>query len=235
MNKLYSIFCLLLIVVSTSAQVERDFIRRGNRFMRDSLYDKAQIEYQKAIEAENTSALAHYNLGNALLMQSKAEDAMKEFEKASKLSKDPQELAHIYHNMGVMLQSAKQIDKALACYKEALRKNPHADDTRYNYLVCLHQLKNNQGQDNQDQQQDENGEDEKKEQEKNQQQEKKDKKNDEKEQKNEQDTPKPNPEQMSKENAEQMLQAAMQNEKDTQEKIQQAQQQPQRKHLQKQW
>lgn len=235
MNRIFSFLCLIMLTLCVNAQVERDYIRRGNRYMRDSIFDKAQIEYQKAIEVDNTSALAHYNLGNALLMQSKAEDAMKEYESASKLSKDPQELAHIYHNMGVLLQSAKQLDKALACYKEALRKNPHADDTRYNYLVCLHQLKNNQGQDNQDQQQDENGEDEKKEQDKQQQQDKQDQKNDQKQEQKEQDAPKPNPEQMSKENAEQMLQAAMQNEKDTQEKIQQAQQQPQRKHLQKQW
>ena len=234
MNKIVTLFCLIIFTLCSNAQVERDFIRRGNRYMRDSIFDKAQIEFQKAIEVDNTSALAHYNLGNALLMQSKAEDAMKEFEAASKLSKDPQELAHIYHNMGVLLQSAKQLDKAMACYKEALRKNSHADDTRYNYLLCLRQLKNNQGQDNKNQQQDENGEDEKKEQEK-QQQDKKDQKNDQKQDEKEQDTPKPNPEQMSKENAEQMLQAAMQNEKDTQEKIQQAQQRPQRKHLQKQW
>lgn len=224
---LFSVLCLPLL-----AQADRDFVRRGNRFMRDSLYEKAQVEYQKAIEADNTSSLAHYNLGNALLHQSKPEDAMKEYEIAIKMEKNPQRLAHIYHNMGTLLQSSKQLDKAIACYKNALRNNPHADDTRYNYLLCLRQQK--EGGDNQDQQQDQQGEDEKKEQDQ-QQQDKQDKENPDKQDQKEQDTPKPDPEQMSKENAEQMLQAAMQNEKETQEKIQQAQQQPQRKRLQKQW
>ena len=34
--------------------------------MRDTLYAKAQVEYQKAIEADNTNAIAHYNMGNTI-------------------------------------------------------------------------------------------------------------------------------------------------------------------------
>ena len=226
---------MLLGSLAVMGQTERDYVRRGNRFMRDSLYDKAQVEYQKAIEVDNTSALAHYNLGNAFLHQNKPEEAMKEYEAATKLEKNPQRLAHIYHNMGTLLQSSQKLSEAIQCYKNALRNNPHADDTRYNYLLCLHQQKNggdNQNQDNQNQ--DQNQDQDKKEQDQ-QQQDKKDQQNDQKQEEKEQEQPKPDPEQMSKENAEQMLKAAMQNEKETQEKIQQAQQEPQRKRLQKQW
>jgi len=198
--------------------------------MRDSIFDKAQIEYQKAIEADNTNALAHYNLGNALLYQNKAEDAMKEYEQAAKMETNKVRKAQVYHNMGVLLQSAKQIDKALACYKESLRNDPSQDDTRYNYVLCLYQLKNNQNQDDQNQEQDDQGEDKKNEKDK-QEQQKQDQKNEDKQEQKEQ----PDPNKMSKENAEQMLQAAMQDEKETQEKIQQAMQQPQRKQLKKQW
>ena len=210
MNKIQSILLLFLLTsISAIAQSDRDYIRRGNRFMRDSIFDKAQIEYQKAIEADNTNALAHYNLGNALLYQNKAEDAMKEYEQAAKMETNKVRKAQVYHNMGVLLQSAKQIDKALACYKESLRNDPSQDDTRYNYVLCLYQLKNK---DKQEQQ-------------------KQDQKNEDKQEQKEQ----PDPNKMSKENAEQMLQAAMQDEKETQEKIQQAMQQPQRKQLKKQW
>lgn len=223
------LFLLLLLSVSASAQNDRDYIRRGNRQMRDTLYNKAQVEYQKSIEFDNTNAIAHYNLGNALLFQNKAEDAMKEYETATKFEKNKKRLGMMYHNMGVLLQSAKQYDKALACYKNSLRNDPSSDETRYNYALCLFQLKKNGGQDNQDNQQDQNGQDEKKEQDKQQQEkEQQQKKNDEKQQ--EQQQP-----QMSKENAEQMLKAAMQDEKNTQEKMQQMQQHPRQKHLQKQW
>ena len=223
-----STICLLFFSLAAFSQTDRDYIRRGNRLMRDSVYDKAQVEYQKAIERDNTNPISHFNLGNALLYQNKAEDAMKEYETAARLEKDKTRLAQIYHNMGVVLQSAKQFDKAVACYRNSLRNDPTNDETRYNYALALFQLKKNQGgQDNQDQQKDDKGQDEKKEQEQQQQQQKQDKKDEQQQQ--------PQPEQMSRENAEQMLNAAMQDEKATQEKIQKAQQKRQQKQLQKQW
>lgn len=219
---------LLIFSLSAAAQTDRDFIRRGNRLMRDSVYDKAQVQYQKAIEKDNTNPISHFNLGNALLYQNKAEDAMKEYETAARLEKDKGRLAQIYHNMGVVLQAAKQFDKAVACYRNSLRNDPTNDETRYNYALSLFQLKKNQGgQDNQDQQKDDKGQDEK--QEKQQEQQKQQDKKDEQQQ------PQPQQDQMSRENAEQMLNAAMQDEKATQEKIQQAQQKRQQKKLQKQW
>ncbi len=219
---------LLIFSMTAMAQTDRDYIRRGNRLMRDSVYDKAQVEYQKAIEKDNTNPISHFNLGNALLYQNKAEDAMKEYETAARLEKDKMRLAQIYHNMGVVLQSAKQFDKAVACYRNSLRNDPTNDETRYNYALSLFQLKKNQGgQDNQDQQKDDKGQDEKKEQEQQQQKQEQDKKDEQQQQ--------PQPEQMSRENAEQMLNAAMQDEKATQEKIQKAQQKRQQKQLQKQW
>ena len=223
-----STVCLLLFSLAAFAQTDRDFIRRGNRLMRDSIYDKAQVQYQKAIEKDNTNPISHFNLGNALLYQNKAEDAMKEYESAARLEKDKTRLAKIYHNMGVVLQAAKQFDKAVACYKNSLRNDPTNDETRYNYALSLFQLKKNQGgQDNQDQQKDDKGQDEKQEKQQEQQKQEQDKKDEQQ--------PQPQQDQMSRENAEQMLNAAMQDEKATQEKIQKAQQKRQQKQLQKQW
>ena len=226
-SPLLLVFCLLFFSLTAMSQTDRDYIRRGNRLMRDSVYDKAQVEYQKAIERDNTNSISHYNLGNALLYQNKAEDAMKEYETAVRLEKDKERLAQIYHNMGVLLQSAKQFDKAVACYRNSLRNDPTNDETRYNYALSLYQLKKNQqNQDNQDQQKDEQGKDEKEEHQQQQQQQQLEEKPQEQQSQ---------PEQMSRENAEQMLNAAMQDEKATQEKIQKAQQQRRQKHLQKQW
>ena len=156
--------CLLLFSLAAMSQTDRDYVRRGNRYMRDSIYDKAQVEYQKAIERDNTNPISHYNLGNALLYQNKAEDAMKEYETAARLEKDKKRLSQIYHNMGVVLQAAKQFDKAVACYRNSLRNDPTNNETRYNYALSLYQLKKNKdNQDNQDQQKDDQGKDEKEE------------------------------------------------------------------------
>lgn len=218
---------MLMLAINSFAQNDRDYLRRGNRYMRDTLYNKAQVEYQKSVEADNTNAISHYNLGNALLFQNKPEDAMKEYETATKFERNKKRLGMIYHNMGVLLQSAKQFDKAISCYKNSLRNDPTSDETRYNYALCLYQLKKSGGQNNQQDQQDDQNEDKKQDQQKDQK-EKQQKQNEEKQE----ESPQP---QMSKENAEQMLKAAMQDEKDTQEKMQQMQQNRRQKHLQKQW
>jgi Ca-activated chloride channel family protein len=226
----------VMMVVGASAQNDRAFIRRGNRLMRDTVEgkvqaEKAQIQYHKAIEQNPSNGIARYNLGNSLIMQSKAEDAMKEYEMASKVEKDKKRLSSIWHNMGVVLQAAKQYDKAIECYKQSLRNDPANDETRYNYVLCQRQLKNqpqDQNQQNQDQQQQQQQQQQdQKQQQQQQQQEKKDD--------GQQQEEKPKPDEMSRENAEQLLKAAMQDEKNTQEKVQRQQQQHERRRLEKQW
>ena len=112
-KKSAAVMALLFVVTGLSAQNDRTFIRRGNRLMRDTVEgkvqaEKAQIQYQKAIEQNPNNGIARFNLGNSLIMQSKAEDAMKEYEMASKVEKDKQRLSSVWHNMGVVLQAEQQ-------------------------------------------------------------------------------------------------------------------------------
>ena len=216
------------------AQNDRDYVRRGNRLLRDSVNrqknsDKAIVQYKKAVEYNPSCAIAHYNMGNALLLDGKVQDAMKEYEQAARLEKDSKRLSDVYHNMGVILQSAKQFDKAIECYKQSLRNDPANDETRYNYVLCQRQLKNQQNDNNQDQ--DKNKDKDQQQQQKQQQQQDKQ----DKEKKKEQQQQQQQEQEMSRENAEQMLQAAMQREKDTQEKVRRQQQQSSRRQLLKQW
>lgn len=217
------------------AQNDRDYVRRGNRLLRDSVNrqknsDKAIVQYKKAVEYNPSCAIAHYNMGNALLLDGKVQDAMKEYEQAARLEKDSKRLSDVYHNMGVILQSAKQFDKAIECYKQSLRNDPDNDETRYNYVLCQRQLKNQQNDNNQNQ---DKNKDKDKDQQQQQQQQRQDKQD--KEKKKEQQQQQQQEQEMSRENAEQMLQAAMQREKDTQEKVRRQQQQSSRRQLLKQW
>lgn len=213
-----------------SAQSYRDYIRRGNRQYRDSLYDKAQVQYQKGFERDSNSVQVLYNLGNSLLYQGQPKDAMQYYEKASKTEHNPVRRHQIFHNMGVILQSQKQFAPAIEAYKEALRCDPNDDESRYNLVLCQHQLKNNpdqQGDGQDDQKGDQQNKDQQQKQQ--QQQQKKDDKQEQQQQQQQQDN------QMSKENAEQMLNAAMQNERQTQDKVKKQLQQGQQRRLQKQW
>ena len=218
-------------MVMADAQTIRDYVRRGNRLMTDTiggkdLSEKAIIQYKKALEIDSTFSMARYNLGNALLRQSKPQDAMKEYQAAAKYETDKHRLSDIYHNMGVLLQASKKYAEAVECYKESLRNDPSDNETRYNYVLAKWHLKNQ----NQDQQ---NGEDQNQKDQQQDQKQKKQEKQDKKDEKQQESQPKQD--EMSKENAERLLQAAMRNEKETQEKIQRQQQEAPRRRLQKQW
>ena len=86
-------------------------------------------------------------------MQQKAKEAMEQYESVSKIEKDKSKLAEIYHNMGVILQSAKQYPQCIEAYKESLRNNPKDDETRYNLALAQKLLKDQQEQDQKNQQQ----------------------------------------------------------------------------------
>ena len=213
---------LLVICSSTSVMAqksERDHIRRGNKLYNDSLFVKAEVEYRKALDANPKSTEALYNLGNALLMQQKAQEAMKQYEQASKIATNKAKLAKIYHNAGVILQSGKQYPQCIEANKQSLRNNPADNETRYNLALAQKMLKDQQQNQKQDQQQDKNGQDQKEDKQK-QQEQKQDKQNqDQKQQDNKNQQQQENKDQMSKENAEQLLNAVMQDEKNVQEKV----------------
>lgn len=232
------LFVIGAFIAPVYAQNMRDYVRRGNRLMLDTLggsdySEKAIVQYKKALDMDSTFSISRYNLGNALVRQSKPQEAMTEYLAAAKYETDKNRLSDIYHNMGVLLQSSKKYAEAVECYKESLRNNPSNDETRYNYVLAKWHLKNqqNENQDNKDQQQDQQDKEKKEQQQKQEKEQEKEKQQQQQSQQQEEQA-KPD---MSKENAERLLQAAMRNEKETQEKIQRQQQDVPRRRLQKQW
>ena len=228
-GKRFMPICLLaLLPLSAAAQADRQLIRQGNQQFRAGQYADAEVLYRKAVEANGRNPQAAYNLGNALLAQKKDSAAVVQYQTAAKLEKNPQRKYQAYHNIGVVCQTRQMFKDAIDAYKEALRLNPHDDQTRYNLELCKRQLKNqpqNGGGGNDDKKDDQ---DKKKEQQQQQQQQQKK----EEEQKKEQQQQQP---QMSKENAEQLLNAALQQERQTQKRMQEQQQQQGRKRLRKNW
>ena len=231
LRKFYILSILLCIGAGhafAQEKTDRDYLRSGNKLYNDSLFIKAEVDYRKALELNPKSTDAMFNLANALLMQQKAKEAMEQYESVSKIEKDKEKLAQIYHNMGVILQSSKQLPQCIEAYKESLRNNPKDDETRYNLALAQKQLKDQQqNQQNQDQQQQ-------------QQEQKEDKQDQNKDQQEQNQDQQQQPQQqqnkneMSKENAQQLLNAVMQDEKNVQDKVKK-QIQIQGKKLEKDW
>ena len=236
MTKKFYILSLLLVAgagqVLAQEKTDRDYLRSGNKLYNDSLFIKAEVDYRKALEINPKSTDAMFNLANSLLMQQKAKEAMEQYESVSKIEKDKDKLAQIYHNMGFILQSAKQYPQCIEAYKESLRNNPKDDETRYNLALAQKQLKDQQqNQQNQDQQQQQQQKQEEEKQDQNKEQQEQEQKD---QQQQNQQQQQQNKNEMSKENAQQMLNAVMQDEKNVQDKVKK-QIQIQGKKLEKDW
>lgn len=216
LQKLYIIAALACVSGTMYGQkTVRDYLRSGNKLYQDSLFVKAEVDYRKALEQDPKSTDAMYNLGNSLLMQQKAKEAMEQFDAASRIEKDKAKLAQIYHNMGVIYQSSKQYPQCIEAYKQALRNNPKDDETRYNLALAQKMLKDQQQK--QDQQQNQENKQDQKQDDKQQNKEQQDQNK--KDQQQNQQQQQQNKDQMSKENAEQLLNAVMQDEKNVQDKV----------------
>lgn len=209
---LFTSLALLVSSFGFAQKAKRDYIRRGNKLYRDSVYTNAEVNYRKALEVNPESTTSMYNLGNTLIGEQKYEEAMKQFIATTKVEKDKGNLAEVYHNMGVLFYAAQDYAQAVEAYKMSLRNNPKDDETRYNLALAQKMLKDqqenkpdqgddDQKQDQQDQDQDKDNEDQ------------------EQDQQQQQQPPQQNEDEMSKENAEQLLNSVMQDEKSVQEKV----------------
>lgn len=252
---LTSIFICCTLCGTAQQMTEQDYIRSGNKFYADSLFEKAEVEYRKALEINSASTDALYNLGNALFNQiaqapAKAGESLDQYKTAAKLETDKARLAQIYHNMGVLLYLGEQYGESVAAYKESMRNNPHDDETRYNLAKAMYmnkqqeQQKNEQEQEQEEQKQEQQQQQQKEEQQQQQQeqeqQQQEQQNQEQQEQQNQQQQEQEaqqqqSEEQISKENAEQILNALMQDEKDIQEKQKKMMQQQQGKTLDKDW
>lgn len=231
-----SLLILLLCVWITTiqAQNERKFIRQGNKYFEAAMKDKsridtvqfnkAEIEYRKALDKKPDDAKWNFNLSDALYKQKKYDESAEKFKDVADKSFNKLEKSQSFYNRGNSFLMSKKLDESIAAYKEALRNNPKDLDAKYNLLYAMSMKKKQQDQKKkQDQNKDKNkdkdkdkdkNKDQKKDQNKDKDKQNKDQKQDQQKQQQQQQQSK-----ISKQNAEQMLQALENDEKKTQDKV----------------
>lgn len=248
-------YLLSLIGFSAIAQHQNQ-LYRGNQSYMDGDFDQAQLYYQKALSGDPNMYEGNLNLGNTNFRKEDYEGAIKHFQQAAELSADEVKKAKALHNLGNTYLQNQKIDEAIDAYKNALRANPKADETRYNLAYALKMKQQQQKQEEQDKDQeqdkekdqekeenqdkkDQNGDNENKDeqdkQENEEQKDKQDQKNKDQsdEKKEEQQPAQPKPIELSPREAEQMLEAAKNEDQMLQMKMRK--QQAKTKNIDKDW
>ena len=234
-NKTFSKTAILLLVlfltdISLMAQGENSFIRSGNKAFEKGEFNKAEIDYKKALEKNSNSNVGQFNLGSAIHEQKNYDESALIFDNLTHKNLTPDQRAKSFYNLGNSLVNLQQYEQAVEAYKNSLRINPGDEDTKYNLLYAQQMLRqqqqNEQDQDNQqDQNQDQNQQNQEQNdqqnQDQNQDQNQQNQQNDQQgqPQDSKEDRAQSEPVQISIEDAERMLQALQDRERKTLEKI----------------
>ena len=97
-------------------------IRKGEQFAEISEFAEAIKEYQKALETQRTSSLAHYRIAEVFFLQNNYQSAANEFRETLNGDADPKWVevwAHI--NLGKIFDITGQRERAVNEYEQARR------------------------------------------------------------------------------------------------------------------
>ena len=226
---------LMLSSMSAYAQVDKKYVRRGNRDLRKENYREAEIDYRKALVKDSLSLAANYNLASTLYRQGDMEQAGKVLDNVKEVAPVSAAAADYWYNRGDVALEMKDYQAAVEAFAESLKINPGDLDAKENFIYAKKMLQNQQNnqnnQNNQDQNQYQN-------QNNDQNQDNQDKNDDKQDDQNKNDQDQQNQEdqdrnqdqnnarnrqneqpKISPQAAQQMLQAIQAKEKETQEKV----------------
>lgn len=247
LRKVIYVTILILLPITVVAQVnstkhERNFIREGNKMYSEKRYADAEKAYQKALQENESSLIAKFNLATTYLRQANVNDTTKNglLEQSMNMlnevaaTADNALASKAYYDLGNIYYNQKNYAASVEYYKNALRKNPDDDKARENLRLAQKQLKDQQGggsgNNNDDKQNEKQNQDQNK---------KKDDKGQDQNKQNPNDKQAKQPPQngMTKENAEQILQTMQNEEKNTQDKVNKAKMQQMKsgRRTNKQW
>jgi Ca-activated chloride channel family protein len=213
---------VILFSQSLSAQIDKKYVRQGNREYGKNKFADSEISYRKASDKNKSYPDAVFNTGDALYKQNKFEDAAKQFLETANMNDDKSKKSAALYNLGNSMLKANKPQESIEAYKNSLKLNPENPQAKYNLAYAQDLLKKQQEQkqqqqnkDKQDQKKDQNKKDQKKD-----QNDKQDQNNDNKDRKKEDNKDQQQQQQgMSKDDAERLLNALANEEKDVQEKV----------------
>ena len=122
-------------------------IRRGEQFAEIAEYNQALQEYQKALEVNRISSLAHYRVAEVFFLQGNYQSAVNEFREALNGDLEPK-WVEVWSriNMGKIFDITQQRERARNEYTQAIRTKDNtqgAQEEAARYLQAPYQRKDN--------------------------------------------------------------------------------------------
>ncbi|MFK8044293.1 MAG: tetratricopeptide repeat protein [Crocinitomicaceae bacterium] len=242
MNRL---LLVMIILLSFKALCQNNTLKNmynGNMLYSNAFYEEAIEEYEKITASLPFHFKSNYNLGNSNFRLKEYDKAIEHYESIVEKGKTKSLNADIYHNIGNCYVMKNEFEAAIQAYKNSLKLNPFAEDTRYNLAFAMKILEEQKKKEEKNQEQKENSDQDEKNEEQNSEnaeksddksdknqepEDKQDKEKNDVKENNQQDKDideknkkeqKNKPDMLSKEQAKRLLEAAARAEKEIQEK-----------------
>ncbi|MFZ0280282.1 MAG: tetratricopeptide repeat protein, partial [Bacteroidales bacterium] len=140
------VFAFLLIPVFAFAQVEKKYVRQGNREYEKNKYSESEISYRRALDKAKIYPDAVFNTGDALYKQKKYEDAGKQFTENSTMNEDKSKKSAALYNLGNSYLMANKVQESIDAYKSSLKIKPDNQEAKYNLAYAQDLLQQQQQQ-----------------------------------------------------------------------------------------
>lgn len=136
---LFMLVCVTFTATSQNAEVD-NYIKEGIRLYDARDFSGSIVQYQKALEIDPKSSLAHYELAMAY-------HAIKEYAKAVEqcdfvLAANDGSMEHAYVQKGSALDMMQNAPGAIACYKAGIAAFPKSQLMYYNLALTLYNTRN---------------------------------------------------------------------------------------------
>lgn len=116
----------VLAQFSEREKAERaELIQKANSLLGQRNFTGAELALRQLVKKFPKDAFAHFQLGNALYLQEKPEDALVSFTEAVRLNP---RYALAYNGLGLVYANQERWDDALAQFRKALEINPQYGD-----------------------------------------------------------------------------------------------------------
>jgi Ca-activated chloride channel family protein len=136
MHNLFLIFVLCLFYHTSNAQEWKSLLEKARIDYKNGKYPNAYQGYLNAEKKAPKTISFSSEIAQSAYKAKLYKEANQQYTKSKPAAKNALKKAHNFHNLGNTYLQQKNYPKAIEAYKDALRKKPSDNETRYNLALA---------------------------------------------------------------------------------------------------